>query len=209
MTYRMNQLYKTAAIAGFVAAALTLGAPAAHGESTSVTGAGALSSAPCCRLDFAIVIPRVLRFRVGTAGGTIDQVTFTVPAANAFDGTVISGTGGDAGGGAVNVSVVANTGQVTVTETNNSGGSGLQRAGGGTISYATIATASGLAALPAPTLSDAGGGTALPTLNAGNVTNRTTTWTYTYSNPATVVEAGTYGAGGAGGGRVTYTATTP
>lgn len=209
MDYRMNRLCKTVAIVSAVAAALTLDAPAARGESTTVTGVGALSSAPCCRLDFAIVIPRVLRFRVGTAGGTIDQITFTVPAANAFDGTPISGTGGDAGGGAVNVSVVANTGQVTITETNNSGGAGLQRTGGGTISYATISTGTGLAALSAPTLSDAGGNTALPTLSGGSVTNRSTTWTYTYSNPTTVVEAGTYGAGGAGGGRVTYTATTP
>ncbi len=197
--------------ASAVAAALFgVNVPPAKAESTTVSGAGALSTSPCCRLDFAVVIPRILRFRVGTAGAMIDLITFTVPAANAFDGTPVAGTGGDAGGGAVNVSVVSNAGQVTVTETNNGGGLGLQRTGGGTIGYSTISTATGDVNLPAPTLSDAGGGTSAPVLNSGNVTNRSTTWTYSYSNPTSpVLEAGTYGTGGAGGGRVTYTATTP
>ncbi len=193
-------------LAAGIAAAL---APAmVHGEQTSTTGAGALSTA--ARLDFRIIIPGFLRLRVGTTGGTIDQITFTVPAANVGDSSPIAGTGGDAGGGtAANVSVVANRGQVTLTETNSSGGLGLGTGvvADGYIAYTQIATGTSDGNLPAPALSNAGGNTSLPVINAGQVTNRTAVWTYSYLN-TTIPSAGTFG-GSANGGRVTYTATTP
>jgi hypothetical protein len=162
-------------------------------------------------LDFRIIIPGFLRLRVGTAGATVDQITFTVPAVNVGDSTPIAGTGGDAGAGsAANVSVQGNNGQVTITETNNSGTNGL---GNGTpadgyINYNQISTTSSApASLPAPTLSNAGGNTALPALTGTKITNQTAVWTFSYLN-TTVPAAGTYGTS-ANGGRVTYTATMP
>ena len=178
-------------------------------ETATATGAGALSSA--ARVDIQVVIPRFLQFQVGTAGATIDQITFNVAAANVGSGIAQAGTGGNLGAGAVTVNIKANSGQVTITPTNNSAGAGLGNGTAGqTIAYTEILTASSAAGtLPAPVLSNAGGTAVTPTLSAGAVTNRTATWTYTYAN-TTVPNAGTYGTGGtATGGRVTYTATTP
>jgi hypothetical protein len=199
------QLRALAGAAACLGAAL---AGSAHAESTTVTGAGALS-APS-HLDFSVVIPRFLSFRVGTAGATIDQITFTVPGASVGNSTPVAGAGGDAGGGtAANVSVIGNGGQVTITETNNSTGAGLKHATlTDTISYSQITTTSSDATnLQRPVLSDAGGNTSTPVLNASNVTNRTATWTYAYANSG-VPSAGTYGTN-AKGGRVTYTAAMP
>jgi len=143
-------------------------------------------------------------------GATIDQITFTVPAANVGNATPVAGTGGDAGGGsAANVSVLGNGGQITITESNNGTGTGLQHATlADTISYSQITTTSSdTTNLQRPVLSDAGGNTSQPVLNAGNVTNRSAVWTYAYAN-SNVVSAGTYGTS-AKGGRVTYTASMP
>ena len=206
-TMKTNKLLK-AALAMSFGASLAAAIPA-HAESTTVTGGGALS-APA-HLDFSIVIPRFLSFRVGTAGATIDQITFTVPGANVGDSTPIAGTGGDAGGGsAANVSVLGNGGQITITEANNGGGTGLAHAtlAGTSISYSQITTTSSdTVNLQRPVLSDAGGNTSTPVLNSGNVTNRSAVWTYAYAN-STIPSAGTYGTS-AKGGRVTYTAAMP
>ena len=196
-----------AAVAAALGAGALLGLPA-NAETTTVTGAGALS-APA-HLDFSVVIPRFLTFRVGTASATIDQITFTVPGANVGDSTPIAGTGGDAGGGsAANVVVKGNGGQITITESNNGTGTGLQHATlTDTIAYTQIATTSSDATnLNAPALSNAGGNTSTPVLNSSNVTNRTAVWTYSYVN-STIPSAGTYGTS-AKGGRVTYTASMP
>jgi len=179
-----------------------------HAESTTVTGAGALS-APA-HLDFSLVIPRFLSFRVGTVGATINQITFTVPGASVGNSTPVAGTGGDAGGGtAANVSVVGNGGQITITESNNGAGAGLRHATlTDTIAYSQITTTSSdTTNLQRPVLSNAGGNTSTPVLNASNVTNRTAVWTYAYAN-TTIPSAGTYGTN-AHGGRVTYTAAMP
>ncbi len=175
-------------------------------DTASDTGAGALTAG--VDLDFQVIIPQFLDFRVGTdAPGSIDLITLTVPAANVGDTVPLPFTGGDAGGGAVNVSVKSNAGQVTITETNNSIGAGMDNGAGANIPYSEIDTVSSLGALDPPTLSNAGGGFSTPTLNGGDVTNRTAVWTYSYLNTQ-VYDAGTYG-GSTKGGRVTYTATTP
>ena len=204
---KASQLRKIAAalVAGSAAMAVPQFATA---EQTQVTGAGALSTA--AREDFAVVVPRFLRFRVGTASGTIDQITFTVPGANVGDSTPVAGTGGDAGGGtAANVAVVGNGGQITITEANNSTSLGLKHATlAEYINYSEISTTSSdTTNLQRPVLSNAGGGTSQPVLNAGNVTNRSAVWTYSYLN-TTIPSAGTYGTN-ANGGRVTYTAAMP
>jgi hypothetical protein len=205
---KTNSKILKAALAVSLGATLAAALPA-NAESTTVTGAGALS-APA-HLDFSIVIPRFLTFRVGTVGATIDQITFTPAAASVGNSTPVAGTGGDAGGGsAANVSVVGNGGQITITESNNGTGTGLQHAtlAGATIAYSEITTNSSDAVnLQRPVLSNAGGNTSTPVLNAGNVTNRSAVWTYAYAN-TTIPSAGTYGTS-AKGGRVTYTASMP
>ena len=204
---RTKSMILRAAVTTALGAGALLGLPA-NAETTTVTGAGALN-APA-HLDFSVVIPRFLTFRVGTNSATIDQITFTVPGANVGDSTPIAGTGGDAGGGsAANVAVKGNGGQITITESNNGTGTGLQHATlTDTIAFTQITTTSSDATnLDAPALSNAGGNTSTPVLNAGNVTNRTAVWTYAYAN-TTIPSAGTYGTS-AKGGRVTYTASMP
>ncbi len=184
-------LLKHTALAAVVGGAVLLAQPVCAESSVVFGGAGPFSTS--ARLDFAIVVPRFLQFQVGTAGATIDLVTFNVAAAT------------------VTVNVKANSGQVTITPSNNSAGLGLGNGTAGqTIAYTEILTASSAAAtLPAPALTNAGGAAVTPTLSAGTVTNRSATWTYTYAN-TTVPNAGTYGTGGTGsGGRVTYTASSP
>ena len=202
-----NKLLKSALAISF-GASLAAAIPA-HAESTTVTGAAGLS-APA-HLDFSIVIPKFLSFQVGTAGATIDQITFTAVSGSVGNSTPVAGTGGNAGGGsAASVAVVANGGQVTITESNNGGGNGLAHAtlAGTFISYGQITTTSNdTVNLQRPVLSDAGGNTSTPVLNSGNVTNRAATWTYAYAN-TTIPSSGTYGTS-AKGGRVTYTASTP
>ncbi len=204
---KTNKLLK-AALAMSFGSALAVAIPA-HAESTTVTGAAGLS-APA-HLDFSIVIPRFLSFQVGTAGATIDQITFSPAAASVGNATPVAGTGGNAGGGsAATVSVVGNGGQITITEANNSGGTGLAHAtlAATNISYSQITTTSSdTVNLQRPVLSDAGGNTSTPVLSSGNVTNRAATWTYAYAN-STIPTAGTYGTS-AKGGRVTYTAAMP
>ena len=200
---------KRAALALVFAGAVLSSQPLRAESSTVFGGAGSFSTS--ARLDFAIVVPRFLQFQVGTAGATIDQVSFNVAAANVGSGVAQAGTGGDLGAGTVTVNIKANSGQITITPSNNSGGLGLGNGTAGqTIAYTEILTASSAAAtLPAPVLSNAGGTAVTPTLSAGTVTNRSATWTYTYAN-TTVPNAGTYGTGGTGtGGRVTYTASSP
>jgi len=163
------------------------------------------------RLDFRVVYPAFLRFRVGSAGAVINLLDFTVPAAQVGSGIPVAATGGDAGPSAVNVSVAANNGQVTITPTNSSGGLGIGTgtASDGRINYDQIGTTTSVAQLPAPVLANAGGVPVAPTLNSALVTQRSAVWTFSYLNQ-TVPSAGTYGGvGPANGGRVTYTATMP
>src|SRR5215813_5015825 len=99
-----------------LALALALTIPlAAQAESTVQTGAGALTAN--ARVDFSIVIPKILLLRVGSAGAGIDSIVFTVPAASVGNTTPIAGTGGDLTGGVVTAIVQANSGTVTLNAT--------------------------------------------------------------------------------------------
>lgn len=164
------------------------------------------------RLNFQLVYPLFLRFRVGSVGATVNTMTFAVPAASVGSGVPVAPTGGDAGGGAaVNVEVAGNNGQVTITATNSSGGQGIGTGtpSDGRINYNQIATTTSLPQLPAPVLTNAGGTTSQPVLNSTLVTQRTAVWTYSYLNQ-TIPSAGTYGGTTVAlGGQVTYTATMP
>ena len=188
----------------------------AHAESSTQTGAGALSATS--RLDFVITIPKVLFLRVGTGGlfgaanvATIDTITFTVPVANVGDGTSIPGTAasGDLGNGAVTALLRSNAGVVTLTA--NTLGA-LTNATADTIPWSEISITNSnlvapafantfphLAALPAT-----GASANFAPAPVAKVTNVGSTWTFGYKNTNTV-PFGTYGP--TANGRVTYTAT--
>lgn len=193
-----------------LAIAATLMMPfAAHAESTTTSGAGALSTQ--ARVDFTIIIPRILFLRVGTTGlNNVDSIVFTVPAANVGNGTAQAGTGGDLGGGAVTAIVQGNSGNATLSVST----AGALQNGANTIAYTQITTtATALAGfgtlLNAPALANGAGGSVALTASGAGIVNDGATWTYSYLNSA-VVPSGTYGGtGGTGQGRATYTVTAP
>src|SRR5262245_50276875 len=95
----------------------------ASAESNFTTGAGSPITASA-KLDFQITIPKVLFLQVGTgtnmaANATVNQIAFTVPAANVGDASVINATAGsgDLGNGVVTAKVVGNNGNITFTST--------------------------------------------------------------------------------------------
>lgn len=158
-------------------------------------------------LNHRINYPRFLRFRVGAAGGiSLVNCNLNAMAQNLGDGSDLACTGGDLGGGASTVQVKSNAGQIRLTVTTT----GALRSGANTIPYSEIRTATSNGSLPAPVLPAAGGTSASVNvaLNAGAVTDRSATWTYTFDN-TTVYPAGTYGGVNVNRGRVTYTASSP
>lgn len=186
--------------------ALALATPLlASAESQLVVGGSGSATA---RLDFRVIVPRVLFLGVGTGAGglatngAIDTVTFdytTNPAA--------VGTGAPAGvitGNVVPVRVIGNNGQVTLAASTLGA---LTNATGDTIPWSQITATSSLPALPSPVIPDTGAGLASDvTLSSGTkVTDRSANWTFSYANDD-VVAPGTYGTTN---GRVVYTAAMP
>lgn len=190
------------------ALALAMATPLlASAESQLVTGAGNAAA----RLDFRVIVPRVLFLGVGTGAAaatpanntTIDTVTFdytTNPAA--------VGTGAAAGaitGNVVPVRVIGNNGQITLAASTTGA---LTNATADTIAWSEItATSNQAATLPSPVIPNTGAGAASNvSLSSGTkVTDRSANWTFSYANSA-VVAPGTYGTTN---GRVTYTASMP
>jgi hypothetical protein len=182
-------------VAGLVAA-VGMAPMAALAESSSDTGARGLSAT--ARLNLSVRIPAFLYFQVGTAGATIDQITFSPTDGEVGSGTPIAGLGGDAAGGSgANVVLRSNGGPITITATNDGGSGGLGTGGG--ISLTEITTTSDDADFPAPALTDGGRDTSSPAVTTGNVTDRAAVWTYSYQNTTTPA-SGTYSA------QITYTA---
>lgn len=192
-----------------LAAALVAALPlAAHAESDVNTGSGALTAT--ARLDFQVVVPKILFLQVGTGTSladntNIDLLTFTVPAASVGTGTPVAATGGNAGPSGVTARLVGNGGNITLAS--STVGALNNGVAAETISFAQISSSSSNASLPAPALAD--GASTSVTVNATNkVVNQTATWTYSYANTVTPA-AGTYGGAGTNNGRVTYTASLP
>ncbi|HZH42559.1 MAG TPA: hypothetical protein VEY50_00515 [Lysobacter sp.] len=165
------------------------------------------------KLDFRIVIPRVIYLRVGSGTAmaddpTVDTITFDVPAATLGNGTPVNATAasGDLGNGAVTARVFGNNGTVALNATT---GGPLGKGAGDTISYSTILTTASVLSTPimldAPTLADGVSGTVTLTPATGKIVNRDARWTYTYQN-SVMVEEGLYGTTN---GTVTYTAAMP
>ena len=198
------------------AVAVAVAAPLfANAESAFTTGAGSPITASA-RLDFSITIPKILFLQVGTGtnmavNATINQIAFTVPAANVGDSSVISASAGsgDLGNGTVTARVIGNNGNITFTSTTLGA---LGNGSGDTISYSQIATAvatnTSATALAHPALADATTTTITLTPASGKVINRDAKWTYTYLNQ-NVAAPGSYGGVNANNSRVTYTASMP
>lgn len=210
----MNPVFKFSRLTALLAAA-ALAPLAVQAESVFQTGATALTGS--ARLDFRIVIPKILFLQVGagpvapalTANGTINLIDFTVPAANIGDGVAIAATAasGDLGTGAVTARIVSNGGDVTFTSTTV--GALNNGAAADTIPYSEIGIATAVltsaTALPHPAFVATGGTTSTTVTAAAKVVNRDARWTFTYKNTG-VVAPGTYGGVNTNNGRVTYTA---
>lgn len=196
----MNLLQKS----GLTALLFACGAivSSAQADSSFVTGAGAITATT--NLDFRIIIPKFIRFQVGSAGATVDLVEFSVPAANVGNATPVARTNG----GVVPVLLQGNGGNISLVGT-TTGAGGLTN-GSEFISYAEITSSSSNAQLNAPTLVDnAASATVTVTPNVGaSVVNRTADWTFVYDN-SNIVAAGTYGGVNVNNGRVVYTASLP
>ena len=186
----------------------------AHAESRFVTGTSSPLTA-AANLDFTITIPKFVYLRVGTgtsmaSSATVDNLIYTVPAANVGDGTAISGTGGDLTGGQVTARVMGNNGTIAFSSTTLGA---MNNGAGDTISWSQmnvgVTTNTSTTALSHPSLVD-GSTTSinLPTTSGTKVTNLDARWTFTYRNN-NVVAAGTYGGVNANNGRVTYGVSMP
>lgn len=192
---RKNLLVKTAV-------ALALAAPLlASAESQFVVGTGSASA----KLDFRVVIPRVLFLGVGTGAAalsttaTVDRLTFDYTSnPNTIGSGAAAGSITNTGGFASNafpVRVFGNNGQVQIAA---AGGPNLT-SGADTIPFTQITGTSDSTNLPNPVLGAAAVNVAA---SAGKVTDRTANWTFSYANTV-AAPAGTYN------GQITYTATMP
>lgn len=186
----------------------------AHAESKFVTGTSSPLTASA-NLDFTITIPKFVYVRIGTGSNmanstTIDNLVYTVPAANVGDGSAIAGTGGDLTGGQVTARVIGNNG--TIAFSSQTAGA-LSNGAGDTISWSqmdvAVATNTTATALSHPTLAD-GSTTSInlaPT-SGTKVTNLDAKWTFSYKNQ-NIVAAGTYGGVNTNNGRVIYAVSMP
>jgi hypothetical protein len=199
--------------AAMVAAAASI-STAAQAESRFVTGTASPLTASA-NLDFTVTIPKFVYVRIGTgtnaANNTnVDNLVFTVPAANVGDGVAVAGTGGDLTGGQVTARVTGNNGTIAFSSTTLGA---LNNGAGDTISWGQMAVAvtanTSATALAHPTLVDGATTTINLTPTSGTkVTNLDARWTYSYRNQ-NIVAAGTYGGVNTQNGRVTYAVSMP
>lgn len=204
---RMKKSFALTFMAGFVALLSAVSQPVFAG-SAACSGA---CTTPNVNLDFQVVIPQVMRLRIGNPAAP-DTITFDMSSTPNLvgDGSSVSGTGGDFGGGEVNVQVLANGGatSVQVDADVSDPGSGIACTGGGCtpgshwIVWDQIQVTGGTFAcsVPPPVLDNNGTGFATYNASAGGVVNESCTWRYTYLNGVFPVN-GTYS------GTVFYTAT--
>lgn len=198
----------------FAATGLIATSTAANAESKFVTGTSSPLTATA-NLDFTIIIPKFVYIRVGTGTNvanntTVDNLIYTVPAANVGDGSVISGTGGDLTGGQVTARVIGNNG--TIAFSSQTAGA-LSNGAGSTISWAqmnvAVATNTTATALAHPALADGATTSINLTPTSGTkVTNLDAKWTFTYKNQ-NIVPSGTYGGVNTNNGRVVYAVSMP
>jgi hypothetical protein len=166
-------------------------AVAAHAESTVATGAGA-NLTTAARLNFSVVVPRVIYLRVGTGtdftpNPNPDTITFT-PGAAAGTGTAVAGSA------AVGVRLLATGVGVTLSATGPAAG---LSSGANTIAWTQITPTAAPGGVAHPAIN--GASVAVPA--TGAITSQTGSWSFSYANA--LAAAGTYT------GQVLYTATLP
>lgn len=186
----------------------------AHAELQFVTGTGTPLTASA-KLDFTITIPKFVYVRIGTGTNvanntTVDNLVYTVPAANVGDSSAITGTGGDLTGGKVTARVIGNNGTIAFSSTTLGA---MNNGAGNSISWSqmdvAVATNTSATALSHPTLVDGSTTSINLAPNIGSkVTALDAQWTFTYKNE-NVVPAGTYGGVNTQNGRVTYAVSMP
>lgn len=178
------------------AIALALAAPMlASAESDLTVGTGPAAA----RLNFQVIIPRVLYLAVGTGNATLADVTTVDLLSYDYSSNVAAiGNGTDSAAQAVNVRVLGNNGQVQIAAAGTGTGLVNSLVPAEIIPWTEILATSSTPTFSAPAV----GSTANPTLSAGRVTNRTAIWNFAYSN-TNIPAPGTYT------GQVTYTATMP
>lgn len=146
------------------------------------------------RLNLQVNVPRFLEFQVGSAGNTIDTVSFNVAAANVGNSTPV------AGNSTVTVNLRGNGGAISLVADTSAD---PLNSGADTIPFSAISTNLDSGTIAAPVLADGASAPVVVPVSAGTrVTNRTAVWSYAFNNAA-VYGAGTYA------GQVVYTATMP
>jgi hypothetical protein len=157
-------------------------------------GIGAAGTQASASLDFRIVIPQFVYFRVGSAGATIDRVDFDLLTAAVQPGAggVVPANGGtgDGADGDLFVELITNVTNVTIAATG-----GNLSSGANTIPFTQINAFDGNV-IPVPAF---GGSAALAVGLPGTLND---TWSYDYNND-TSYAPGTYN------GTVVYTVTAP
>lgn len=185
----------------------------ANAESQFTTGAGTPITASA-KLDFQVIIPKILFLQVGTGtnlgnNAAVDLIAFdmTGSAASVGNSTPVAATAGsgDVGNGKVTAKVLGNNGTISLSSVVPNK---LLNGAGDSISFGQIAIATTNPLLTSPALVDNTTTTVSLVPAAGKVFNQTATWTYSYLNSA-VVAPGTYGGVNVNNGRVTYTASMP
>ncbi|MCU0926463.1 MAG: hypothetical protein MUF44_10615 [Hydrogenophaga sp.] len=167
----------------------------ASAESDLTVGAGPAAA----RLNFQVIVPRVLYLAVGTGNATLADDTTVDLLSYDYSGNVAAlGNGTDSAAQAVNVRVLGNNGQIQIAAAGSGTGLVNSLIPAEVIPWTEILATSSAATFAVPAV----GGTANPTLSAGRVTNRTAVWNFAYSN-SVIPAPGTYT------GQVTYTATMP
>lgn len=193
-----------------------LGWGLAHAESQygySTTGTGNVSAT--AKLNISIRVPKVVLLKVGTAGTTIDEVSFAARVSVPTGGTPALVNGADPEAGSNNQNIAWNGTIPTVTVPTATGSIGAAAwtngsavtvrcsaadfaTGGPTLADITVATASGGVPHPSTALGDCASATPAP-LTAGQL--YTGNWTFTLSDTNAVNwAAGLYTT------QVTYTA---
>ena len=174
-----------------LAISLLFCSPSAADEDLAIGGAAQSGGAGAVvDLDFRIVIPEFIYFRVG-AGADVEIVEFAPDEDEVRNGATIGPVD-------VEVRLISNVGNIDIT----SATAGPLASGADQISFGAITTGSQNGNIAAPTLIDAGNDSV--TINTANqIINLSDTWQYTYDPGGVIPAAGTYT------GTATYTAAAP
>ena len=184
-----------------VALAAVTAAFSAQAES-NLNSVSAPNMTATARLNFQVVIPKILYLRVGTgtdfvANTTVDTVGFTLtPAQVATPGAVAA-----TANGTVTARVVGN-GNTTIALSALGVLGGLASTGLPSIPWSAF-TLTGTGALANPAIGDGVAGATVSSAPTGGLVDKAGSWTFSYNNAAPIA-AGTYGLA-----VVTYTATMP